>query len=160
MITSEPLVEAAVRQTRNTATRFILKFRFSTFWPSPGFRRGIQQKQNQNLSDKERSLTELRFASFPHPLWGSFGLSRVQMNALAGALDSPPDPTVRGVPNFWLDMADDFIDGSRFATGDIRRWLGEKIYSSVTGTANLYPVGTRANWPVPVLKRSLNARRR
>jgi len=88
MITSEPLVEAAVRRTRDTATTFILQFHF--YWRSPGLRRGTQQNQNQNLSAKERSFTELRFASFPHPLWGSSGLSRVEMNALRAPLTALP----------------------------------------------------------------------
>jgi hypothetical protein len=83
MITSEPLVEVAVRQFRNRARRF-LQFRFSRVGCSPGFGRGIRQNQKQNLSAKERSFTELRFASFLAPLC---------------------------VSNFLLDMADDFIDG-------------------------------------------------
>jgi len=92
MITSEPLVEAAVRQIRDRATRFILQFRFSTVWRPPDSGRGIQQNQKQNLSAKERSSTELRFASFPHPLWGVVRAVKGQDERLAGALDSPPDP--------------------------------------------------------------------
>src|ERR1700746_1443375 len=115
MITSEPLVEAAVRQTRNRATRFILQFRFSQLWPLPGGGRGIPQNQKQNLSAKERSCTELRFASFPAPLGGSRNAVTRRDERPAGALDSLPTPNRRGVLTFsfiFLDKADDFIDGN------------------------------------------------
>jgi hypothetical protein len=47
--------------------------------------------KKQNPSTKERSSTELRFASFPRAIVRDPGrLSRVEMNALAGALDSLP----------------------------------------------------------------------
>src|SRR5208283_1796595 len=109
MITSEPLVEAAVRHFRDRATRLILQFRFSTVWHSPGLGREIQQKQN--LSAKERSSTELRFASFPHPLWGVGRAVKGRDERPTGALDSPPDPKAERCAYFLLDTADDFIDG-------------------------------------------------
>ena len=109
MITSEPLVEAAVRHFRDRATRLILQFRFSTVWHSPGFGREIQQKQN--LSAKERSSTELRFASFPLPLWGVGRAVKGRDERPTGALDSPPDPKAERCAYFLLDTADDFIDG-------------------------------------------------
>src|SRR5215467_4633455 len=47
------------------------------------------EPQKQNPSTKERSSTELRFASFPRAIVRDpVRLSRVEMNALAGALDS------------------------------------------------------------------------
>ena len=113
MITSEPLVEVAVRQFRDRAIRLILQFLFSTVWHSPGFGKGIQQNQNQNLSAKERSSTELRFASFPLPLWGVGGLSRVEMNALRAPLTALPTPSGEVCLLFCLTRADDFIDGQQ-----------------------------------------------
>ena len=69
------------------------------------------QPKKQEPSTKERSLTELRFASFPRSIVRDPGrLSRVKMNALAGALTGSPD--LQGTcANFPLDKADDFIDG-------------------------------------------------
>jgi hypothetical protein len=49
------------------------------------------EPKKQNPSTKERSFTELRYASFRRSIVRDPGiLSRVQMNALAGALDSLP----------------------------------------------------------------------
>ena len=50
------------------------------------------EPKKQNPSTKERSSTELRFASFHRVIVSDpETLSRVEMNALAGALDSLPD---------------------------------------------------------------------
>src|SRR5215467_7539487 len=56
------------------------------------------EPQKQNPSTKERSSTELRFASFPRAIVrGLERRSRVEMNALAGALDRLPRPNRRCV---------------------------------------------------------------
>ena len=62
---------------------------------------------------KERSSTELRFASFPLPLcWRGEGLSRVcDKRPLGAALDSPSPRVGRSVCNFLLDNADVVIEG-------------------------------------------------
>ena len=50
------------------------------------------EPKKQNPSTKERSSTELRFASFPRSIVRDPGrLSRVEMNVLTDALDSLPD---------------------------------------------------------------------
>ena len=50
------------------------------------------EPRKQNSSTRKRSFTELRFASFLRSIVKDPGrLSRVKMNALAGALDSLPD---------------------------------------------------------------------
>jgi hypothetical protein len=67
--------------------------------------------QKQNLSIKERSSTELRFASFLAPLWGVVRAVKGRDERPTGALDSPSDPERMRVSNFLLDKADDFIDG-------------------------------------------------
>ncbi len=83
MITmSEPLVEAAV----------------------PEF---IKRKP----STKERSSTELRFASFPLPLCGTARAVKGRDERPPGALDSPLRPFRGRVVVFLLDEANDFIDG-------------------------------------------------
>jgi hypothetical protein len=112
MITSEPLVEVAVRQFRNRAIRF-LQFRFSTVGRSQGFGRGIQQNQKQNLPAKEASLNFVSLRSL-----GSGQLSRVEMNALQAPSTAVQTPKGRGVPSFpqtfftfSIDTADDFVDG-------------------------------------------------
>ena len=110
MVTSEPLVEAAVRQCGDRALGIILPFCFSMVWCTPGFERGTQQSHKQNLLTKERSSAELRFASFPLPLWGLGGLSRIEMNALRAPLTALPTRRKKCV-YFSLDTADDFIDG-------------------------------------------------
>ena len=54
--------------------------------------------KTQNPSTMERSFTELRFASFPRSIVRDPGrLSRVEMNALGGALDSLPGSKRRSV---------------------------------------------------------------
>jgi len=61
------------------------------------------EPQKQNPSTRERSSTELRFASFPRSIVKDPGkLSRVKMNALAGALDSLPGSKRRRVQIFRL----------------------------------------------------------
>lgn len=61
------------------------------------------EPKKQNPSTKERSSTELRFASFPRAMVRDPGrLSRVEMNALAGALDSLPGSNRRCVRIFRL----------------------------------------------------------
>ena len=83
--------------------------RFSLSLTRPRERRPASAKK-QNLPAKERSFAELRFASFPLPLWGWGGLSRVEMNALRAPLTALPAQRKKCV-YFLLDMADDFIAG-------------------------------------------------
>jgi len=68
-----------------------------SFLPRVIFPQGGKEKtpRKANSSTKERSFTELRFASFPHPLWGSSGLSRIEMNALRAPLTALPTPRGR-----------------------------------------------------------------
>jgi hypothetical protein len=87
---TEPLVEVAVREFKDRATRFTLQFR-PQVWRTWGLRE--EASKRQKASAMERSSTELRFASFLASLCGLEGLSRVKMNAQkAGALDSPSKP--------------------------------------------------------------------
>ena len=90
MITSEPLVEVAVRQFRDRATRFILQFR-SPVWCSSG--PGEEASKKQNLQPwNEAPLNFVSLRSSLHYV-GLGGLSRVEMNAQkTGALDSPSNP--------------------------------------------------------------------
>ena len=68
------------------------------------------EPKKQNPATKERSSTELRFASFPRSIVRDPGrLSRVEMNALGAPLTASQDLTVT-CANFLLDVADDFID--------------------------------------------------
>ena len=68
------------------------------------------EPKKQNPSTKERSSTELRFASFPRSIMRGPGkLSRVKMNALRAPLTASQDLTV-SCANVPLDEADDFID--------------------------------------------------
>ena len=96
-----------MRRFENRAIDFALRF-------SPTLIRPRQRKpprvNKQNLSAKERSFAELRFASFPLPSWGLGGLSRVEMNALRAPLTALPTQRKKCV-YFSLDMAGDFIDG-------------------------------------------------
>src|SRR5262252_4934622 len=78
------------------------------------------EPKKQNPATKERSSTELRFASFPRSIVRDPGrLSRVEMNALRAPLTASQDLTVT-CANFPLDGADDFIDecgsGARLTT--------------------------------------------
>ena len=69
------------------------------------------EPKKQNPSIKERSSTELRFASFPRSIVRDPGrLSRVEMNALRAPLTASQDLRVT-CANFLLDESDDFIDG-------------------------------------------------
>src|SRR5215471_13484805 len=68
------------------------------------------EPKKQNPSTRERSSTELRFASFPRSIVKDPGrLSRVKMNALRAPLTASQDLTV-ACANFLLDEANDFID--------------------------------------------------
>jgi hypothetical protein len=61
------------------------------------------EAKKQISSTKERSSTELRFASFPRVIVRDpEGLSRVEMNTLAGELDSPSGSKRRCVQIFRL----------------------------------------------------------
>jgi hypothetical protein len=108
MITSEPLVEVAVRQFKDRVTRSFCR----------SARSGIHQAWERNLA-KDKNLqpwneAPLHFVSLRSSLHdvGLEGLSRVEMNAQkTGALDSPSNPKGRSVLRFSLDTADDFIDG-------------------------------------------------
>jgi hypothetical protein len=74
------------------------------------FRGCHSEPKKQNPATKERSSTELRFASFPRSIVRDPGrLSRVEMNALRAPLTASQDLTVT-CANFPLDGADDFID--------------------------------------------------
>jgi len=95
-----------VRRFRNRAIDFALRLSLSL--TRPGERKPTRVKK-QNLSARERSFAELRFASFPLPLWGLGGLSRIEMNALRAPLTALPTQRKKCV-YFLLDMADDFID--------------------------------------------------
>jgi hypothetical protein len=103
VITSEPLVEACVQSSKIKSDRCCFSL------PDPGEKTSKGQKQN--LSIKERSSTELRFASFLAPLWGVVRAVKGRDERPTGALDSPSDPEKIRVSNFLLDKADDFIDG-------------------------------------------------
>jgi hypothetical protein len=72
---------------------------------------GVFQGCNkQSPATKERSSTELRFASFPRSIVRDPGrLSRAEMNALRAPLTASQDLMVM-CANFLLDEADDFID--------------------------------------------------
>jgi hypothetical protein len=102
MITSEPLVEAAVRQTRNRATTFILQFRFSQLWPLPDREEEFRKIKNQTFQPRnEAALNFVSLRSLLH--YGGVGtLSRVGMKRPAGALDSLPTPNRRGVLTFFI----------------------------------------------------------
>ena len=68
------------------------------------------EPKKPNPSTKERSSTELRFASFPRSIVRDPGRpSRVEMNALGAPLTASQDLTVM-CANFPLDEAEDFID--------------------------------------------------
>src|SRR5262249_52886803 len=61
---------------------------------------------------KERSSTELRYASFLAPLWGGGkAVKGRDERQKTGALDSSPNPTRGSVFSFLLDNADVVIDG-------------------------------------------------
>jgi hypothetical protein len=75
------------------------------------------EPQKQNPSTMERSFTELRFASFLGSIVNYPGrLSRVEMNALAGALDSLPRSDRHTVANVYPQKPHDFILGSGLKT--------------------------------------------
>jgi len=117
MITSEPLVEAAVRQTRNRATRFILQFRFSQLWPLPDREEEFRKIKNKTFQPRnEAALNFVSLRSLLH--YGGVGtLSRVGMNALRAPLTAsrlPIGEVCLLFLLFLLDKADDFIDGSRY----------------------------------------------
>src|SRR5262252_2868021 len=115
----EPLVEAAsVQKFRDRATDFALRF-----LPHQTREWKPAELKKQNLSTKERSSTELRFASFLAPLWGFGRAVKVRDERPTGALDSSPEPERRCVSNFLLDKADDFIDGS--SRRRTRRWRAQ-----------------------------------
>ena len=95
-----------MRRFRNRAIDFALRLSLSL--TRPGERKPTRVKK-QNLSARERSFAELRCASFPLPLWGLGGLSRIEMNALRAPLTALPTQRKKCV-YFLLDMADDFID--------------------------------------------------
>ena len=59
---------------------------------------------------KERSFTELRFASFPSPLCCAERSVKVEMNALRATLTALSAP-LEQCRHFLLDRADAFIDG-------------------------------------------------
>ena len=109
MITSEPLVEVAVRQFRERAREGFL------FAVPPGAvasGSGEEASKKTKPSAMERSSTELRFASFLAPLCGVGRAVKGQdERQKMGALDSPSQPKRKSVLHFSLDMADDFIDG-------------------------------------------------
>src|SRR5215469_7755882 len=91
VITSEPLVEVAVRQFRERAREGLsLQFR-SQVWCSPGS--GEEASKRQNLQPwNEAPLNFVPLRSSLHYV-GLGGLSRVEMNAQkTGALDTPPNP--------------------------------------------------------------------
>ena len=69
------------------------------------------EPKKQNPATKERSFTELRFASFPRSIVRAPGrLSRVEMNSLRSPLTVSQELLER-CANFSLDKADDFIEG-------------------------------------------------
>ena len=88
MITSEPLVEAAVRHFRDRATRLILQFRFST----SSIHQASEEKSNKNKTFQLRNEAQLNFVSLRSLFHygGSGGLSRVEMNALRAPLTALP----------------------------------------------------------------------
>lgn len=111
MITSEPLVEVAVRQFRERAREGFL------FAVPPG---AVASGSGENVSKKQNlqpwNEAPLNFISLRSSLHyaACAGLSRVEMNAQkTGALDSPSQPEERSVFHFSIDMADDFIDGEK-----------------------------------------------
>src|ERR1700681_2831231 len=56
--------------------------------PGRGDFASVQKEERETEPSKERSFTELRFASFPLQFCGTEGLSRVEMNALRAPLTS------------------------------------------------------------------------
>jgi len=113
MITSEPL-GGSCATVRKQSNKIDLQLRCSPIWHSPGCRIGSRQNQKQYLATRERSSTELRFASFPRPLWGVGAAVTGRDEGPAGALDSRADSHRKRVSYFLLsyfllDM-DDFID--------------------------------------------------
>src|SRR5215472_8086042 len=101
------LVEAAVEQFRDRTT-----IGFSPSVPASCFARLGEQNQRQ---EQPRNEAQLHFVSlrsqFHYGAWG--GLSRVEMNALRRALDSPPRAP-GALSSFLLDGADALIDGRLF----------------------------------------------
>src|SRR5262250_3179164 len=74
-------------------------------------RRRVLVRRRQKNPAKERSSTELRFASFLFPIvWARRDLSRVSDERPTGALDSPRRAS-GGVLLFLLDNADVVIEG-------------------------------------------------
>ena len=109
MITNEPLVEVAVPQFRDRARGFLLPVHVSRF----GVHQASEEEPSKSKTLPLRNEALLNCVSLRSSLHcgGSGELSRVEMNALRGALDSSSDPDRRSVSNFVLDTADDFIDG-------------------------------------------------
>ena len=88
------------------------------------FHQASGDEPNQFKPELLRNEVQLYLVSLRSPLdYGhGEGLSRVEMNALRGALDSP-SPCQRGlVCLFLLDRADAFIDGLPFVQLDLPRF--------------------------------------
>ena len=111
MITSEPLVEVAVRQFRERTREGFL---FTV--PSGPVASGSGEDASKEQTLQPWNEAPLNFVSLRSSLHyvGLGGRSRVEMNAhKAGALDRPSQPEGRSVFHFSLDVADDFIDGEK-----------------------------------------------
>ena len=115
-------------RNRTRTIRFYL-LESGVFHPASG------DEPNQFKNELLRNEAQLHFLSLRSPLdYGhGEGLSRVEMNALRGALDSP-SPCQRGlVCLFLLDRADAFIDGLPFVQLDPLRRVA---YSMATREEN------------------------